>query len=335
MQAPYLLFLGSADNAGDAKTAAGIAHWRPEICIGQNRIEGCTVDLGLRDMSIDEAASAGAKTLVIGVAPDGGQISPAWIPVIIEALDKGLDVAAGLHERLHDIPDVLRAAKARGRTLYDVRQPDRSFPVGTGARRPGLRLLTVGTDCAVGKMYSSLALEKEMRRRGIKADFRATGQTGIFIAGEGVSVDAVVSDFVSGASELLSPANAPDHWDLVEGQGSLFHPSYAAVTLGLVHGSQPDAMVLCHEAGRTHIQNVEGYPVPALDSCMALYLTAARLTNPAASFVGVCVNSSRLDDAAATRYVRETESALGMPCCDPVRHGVGRIVDVLQHRRWN
>jgi uncharacterized NAD-dependent epimerase/dehydratase family protein len=149
-----------------------------------------------------------------------------------------------------------------------------------------------------------------------------------------VSVDAVVSDFVSGASELLSPANDSDHWDLIEGQGSLFHPSYAAVTLGLVHGSQPDAMVLCHEAGRLHIQNVDGYPIPAPDACMQLYTTVAHLTNPAATFIGVSVNTSALDEGPALQYLQEYERAAGLPCCDPVRQGVGRIVDVVQSRQW-
>jgi uncharacterized NAD-dependent epimerase/dehydratase family protein len=335
MQTPYLVFLGSVDNPGDAKTGAGIAHWRRELCIGQHRMPGCEVDLGLQDLSIDEAVAAGAKTLIVGIAPDGGRFCATWTPALVEALDKGLDVAAGLHERLVDIPEVRDMAKARGRALFDVRQPHRSFPVGTGAKRPGLRLLTVGTDCAVGKMYTSLAVEREMRRRGMKADFRATGQTGILIAGQGVSVDAVVSDFVAGASEGLSPANEADHWDVIEGQGSLFHPSYAAVTLGLVHGSQPDAMVLCHEAGRTQIQNIEGYPIPELGTCMEIYTSAARLTNPAATFVGICINTSALDEETALKYVRETGQAQRLPCCDPVRHGVGAIVDVLQSRRWN
>ena len=334
MQPPYLIFLGNASSLGDAKTGAGIAHWRRDVCLAQNRMQGCAVDLGLRDMSIDEAVAAGARTLIVGVAPDGGRFCRAWIPTIVEALDKGLDVAAGLHERLADIPDVSRMARARGRALYDVRQPDRDFPVGTGVKRPGMRLLTVGTDCAVGKMYTSLSLESEMRRRGMKVDFRATGQTGILIAGQGVSVDAVVADFVSGASESLSPANDPDHWDVIEGQGCLFHPSYAAVTLGLVHGSQPDVLVLCHEAGRSHILNLEAYPIPDLGACMEVYTTAARLTNPAASFAGVCVNTAHLAEEPAARYLRETEEALGMPCCDPVRHGVGRIVDVVESRRW-
>ena len=317
------------NNLGDAKTGAGIAHWRREICLGQNRLENSTVDLGLKDMSIDEAVAAGAKTMVIGVAPDGGKLCRTWVPTILEALDKGLDVAAGLHDRLVDVPDVSRMAGKEVAHSTMCASPI-TFPVGTGVKRPGMRLLTVGTDCAVGKMYTSLALEREMRRRGMKADFRPTGQTGIFIAGQGVSVDAVVSDFVSGASESLSPANDPDHWDMIEGQGSLFHPSYAAVTLGLVHGSQPDAMVLCHEAGRSHIQNIEGYPIPDLDSCMELYTTVARLTNAAASFIGACINTASLAEEPAVRFLQESEEALGMPCCDPVRHGVGRIVDAVQ-----
>ncbi len=332
MQQPYLLFLGNGDNQGDAKTASGIAYWRADICVGQYRMENCSIDLGLKDTGIDEAVEMGVKTLVVGVAPDGGKICQTWVPTILEALDKGLDVAAGLHERLSDIPEVYRMAKAKGRAIYDVRQPDQTFPVGSGVKRPGMRLLTVGTDCAVGKMYASLSLEREMRQRGMKVDFRATGQTGIFIAGQGVSIDAVVSDFVSGASESLSPANDQDHWDVIEGQGSLFHPSYAGVTLGLIHGSQPDKMVLCHETGRSHIQYIEGYPIPDLRACLEAYTTTARLTNPAACLIGLCINTSSLTEEQALEYLRETERTLRLPCCDPVRTGVSRIVDVLQSR---
>ena len=329
MQQPYLLFLGNADNQGDAKTGAGIAYWRAEICLGQYRMESCSIDLGLKDMGIDEAVALGVKTLIVGVAPDGGRICRTWVPTILKALDKGLDVAAGLHERLSDIPEVYRMAKAKGRVIYDVRQPQQSFSVGNGLKRSGMRLLTVGTDCAVGKMYASLSLEREMRRRGMKVDFRATGQTGIFIAGQGVSIDAVVSDFVSGASESLSPVNDQDHWDVIEGQGSLFHPSYAAVTVGLIHGSQPDKIVLCHEAGRSHIQFIDGYPIPDLSVCLEAYTALARLTNPAASAIGLCINTDSLTEGKALTYLRETENMLGIPCCDPVRTGVSRIVDVL------
>ena len=162
-----------------------------------------------------------------------------------------------------------------------MRQPAQSFMPGTGKKRSGRRVLTVGTDCAVGKKYTALAIEKELRSRGVDADFRATGQTGIFISGRGIAVDSVVSDFVSGAAEWLSPAAAPQHWDVIEGQGSLFHPAYAGVTLGLIHGSQPDVMVLCHDLARTGIADYEGYAIPSYEACFEAYLAAARLTNPA------------------------------------------------------
>ena len=213
--------------------------------------------------------------------------------------------------------------------IHDVRHPTREFAVGTGIKRPGKRLLTVGTDCSIGKMFTALALEKEMRARGIKADFRATGQTGIFIAGDGVSIDAVVSDFVSGAVEWLCPANDPDHWDLIEGQGSLFHASYAGVTLGLIHGAQPDALVMCHEPTRKHMRGLPHYKLPDLKLCIERNVEAAQLTNPAVRCVGISVNTAGLDPAAARDYLRRTEDEHGIPCVDPVRTGVGAIVDRL------
>jgi uncharacterized NAD-dependent epimerase/dehydratase family protein len=178
-------------------------------------------------------------------------------------------------------------------------------------------------------MFTALALEKEMRGRGLKADFRATGQTGIFIAGDGVSIDAVVSDFVSGAVEWLSPANDPDHWDLIEGQGSLFHASYAGVTLGLIHGAQPDALVMCHEPTRKHMRGLPHYKLPDLKLCIERNIEAAQLTNPAVRCVGISVNTSGLDPATARDYLRRTEDGHGIPCVDAVRTGVGAIVERL------
>ena len=159
------------------------------------------------------------------------------------------------------------------------------------------------------------------------ADFRATGQTGIFISGRGIAVDSVVSDFVSGAAEWLSPVAAPQHWDAIEGQGSLFHPAYAGVTLGLIHGSQPDAMVLCHDVSRTGIADYEGFAIPTYEACFEAYLAAARLTNPAARFAGVSLNTSQLEEQAALRATTDVEKRVSLPCCDPIRHGVAAIVD--------
>jgi uncharacterized NAD-dependent epimerase/dehydratase family protein len=327
---PYLLFLGDAPDQLAAKTAQGIAQWRPDWCLGQLRLAGCKADLGLPELTLQQAVAEGARTLIVGVANRGGVINEIWLPTLLEALDRGMDLASGLHRKLADVPALADRARMLGRSLFDVRHPSRDFAVATGARRPGKRLLAVGTDCSIGKMYTTLALEQEMRRRGMKADFRATGQTGIFIAGDGVSIDAVVADFISGAVEWLSPANDPDHWDLVEGQGSLFHPSYAGVSLGLLHGAQPDLLVMCHEPGRPHMRGLPHYQLPHLGACVEANLSAARLTNPDVKLLGFSLNTSLLDATAAERALREVENQFGLPVVDPLRTGVAKLVDAIR-----
>jgi len=326
---PYLMFIGDAPDQLAAKTADGVAFWRPEVCLGQLRLPGCKADLRLPDMTIEEAAKTGVKTVIVGTTNRGGVLGEGWEPLLVQALELGMDLASGLHHRLSDIP-LLRDTAARcGRQIADVRHPTREFHVANGVKRPGKRLLTVGTDCSIGKMFTALAIEKEMRGRGMDADFRATGQTGVLIAGDGVSIDAVVSDFISGAVEWLCPANDPDHWDVIEGQGSLFHASYAGVTLGLIHGAQPDALVVCHEPTRPHMRGLPTYKLPDLQDCIDANLAAARLTNNAVRCVGLSINSAGLDAAAARDYLRATGDRLGLPCVDPVRTGVGPIVDNL------
>ena len=329
IQTPYLLFLGDAADPLAAQVAQGICDWRPDRAVAQLRMPGTNADLRVQDMTVAQAIAAGAKTLVIGVANRGGVISDAWVAILRDALAQGLDVAAGLHERLVDVPGLKAEADRLGRSLFDVRHPTRTFDVGSGVKRSGKRLLPVGTDCSCGKMYAALAIEQAMRSRGINADFRATGQTGILIAGAGVCVDAVVADFISGAVEWLSPDNEDDHWDIVEGQGSLFHPSFAGVTTGLIHGAQPDALVLCHEPTRTHMRGLPGFPIPDLGECMDASLRVAYLTNPDARFVGVAVNTSRLGEQEADEYLKRTEQALGLVTVDPLRNGVARIIDQL------
>jgi uncharacterized NAD-dependent epimerase/dehydratase family protein len=329
MEAPYLLFLGDATILAAAKTAAGLKEWRGALCRGQWSIEGCGIDLGLPHMNPAEAVRAGVKTMVIGIANPGGFIAPEWEPAIAEAIEAGLDVAAGLHQRLSETPAIAEAAKRCGRRLIDCRHSGLTFPTGTGRKRTGKRVLTVGTDCVVGKKYTALALEKALTDLGVKADFRATGQTGVMIAGRGVAIDAVVSDFVAGAAEWLSPDNDPDHWDVIEGQGSLFHPAYAGVTLGLLHGSQPDALIVCHEPVRTHILSVQGYPVPPLGEFIAANRIAARLTNPNAIVAGVSINTGRMSAEECDRAMHEIEDATGLPCCDPIRHGAGKLAQSL------
>ena len=326
---PYLLFVGDARDPLAAKTAAGVLQWRREWCLGQVRFDGCRAELDVPVVEVEEGAAAGAGTLIIGVANAGGFIPESWIDTLVRAMEAGLDVASGLHDRLEDIPRLRETAEARGRVLFDVRHPRRTFGVGTGAPRRGKRLLTVGSDCSVGKMYASLAIEREMRGRGINADFRATGQTGIFIAGDGVSVDAVVADFISGATEWLSPANESDHWDVIEGQGSLFHPSYAGVSLGLLHGAQADALVMCHQPKRPHMRGLPGRPLPDLAECIAANETAGRLTNPAVRCIGVAVNTSGLAPSEAERYLAGLEDSLSLPCVDPLTTGVAALVDRL------
>jgi len=329
IQRPYLLFLGDAADPLAAKVGQGIVDWRAENVVGQFRMRGCNADMGVSDMTIDEGVANGAKTLVIGVANRGGIIPDSWVDILSSALDAGLDIAAGLHNKLNDIPALKEKADKLGRTLFDVRHPDHTPPIADGKKRSGKRLLAVGTDCSCGKMYATLALDKEMRERGMKASFRATGQTGILITGSGISVDAVVSDFLAGAVEELSPANDADHWDIIEGQGSVYHPSFSGVTVGLIHGAQADALVLCHEPTRTHMRGLPHYPLPTIDETMKTVLSLAVRTNPEARFVGICVNTKALSDNEAKDYLAKLEDQYGLPAVDPVRTGVGRIVERL------
>ncbi len=325
----YLIFLGDVASPLDAKTAFGLRDWRPEVCVGQWRLPSCRVDLGLPERTPAVAAAAGAGTLVIGVAPAGGGIAAAWVGALVEALDAGLDVASGMHTRLRSVPAIAAAADRTGRSLFDVRHSDEHFLVATGRKRSGRRLLTVGTDCAAGKKYAALSIALAMKNRGVDATFRATGQTGILIAGRGVAIDAVVADFAAGAAESLSPDNAPDHWDVIEGQGSLFHPAYAGVTTALLHGSQPDALVVCHDPDRETVDEYPDYPLPDLGRCIDANLDVARLTHPGVVCAGLALNTSRMSAEERTRYLGGLEDRFACPCFDPIASGADALVDHL------
>ena len=329
IETPYLLFLGDVADPLSAKVARGIADWRPELAVGQLRYPGVETDLGVPDLDVDAAIERGARTLVVGVANRGGRLAESWLPTLVEALDKGLDVASGLHQRLSARPELVAAAERRGGRLIDVRVPGVEYPIATGDPRPGLRCTTVGTDCSVGKMYASLAISAALARRGTDATFRATGQTGILIAGEGVPLDAVVADFMAGAIETITPANAPEHWDVVEGQGSLFHPSFSGVTLALIHGSAPDALVLCHEPTRAHMRGLPRYPIPSLERLRDLALDAARVVNPDCTVAGVAVNTHALGADAARELLESIEASTGLPTVDPYRDGADRLAEAL------
>ena len=329
LHAPYLILIGDNEDPTYAKTGFGIVHWSRERVAGQLRFEGGSTDLGVPDMTVRQAVQAGVRTLVIGVAPIGGVVPESWCNVIVEAATAGLDVACGLHLKLEDFSEVRKAAEKSGARLINVRVPPARIPVGTGKKRCGKRMLTVGTDCAVGKKYSALALYEAMRRAAHKATFRATGQTGIMLSGSGIPIDAVVSDFVSGAAEILSPDNDDDHWDIIEGQGSLFHPGYASVSLGLLHGSQPDAVVVCHDATRNEIAGWPGYQIPSIADCIERNLMLGRLTNPNIRCIGVCINTSGIADRSRRSFLATIGKETGLPCIDPVIDGGGAIVDTV------
>lgn len=318
---PYLLFLGDTVEPGYAKTAFGLVDWAPDRCIGEYAIAGCAVTTGIPFMTPAQAHSAGARALVIGVANTGGVIADSWIPALVAALDAGLDIVSGMHARLGSVAPLANAALRNGRRLIDVRTPPAGIPIGTGRKRSGKRLLTVGTDCALGKKYTALALHRAFQARGIDSDFRASGQTGIMIAGGGIPMDAVVADFEAGAAEMLSPDAAADHWDIVEGQGSLFNPAYAAVSLGLLHGSQPDVFIVCHDPTRTMVLGLEGYAVPSVDEVIDMTIRLGSRTNPAIRCAGISLNTSKLDDDAAEVLMARERARLGLPVADPIRGG--------------
>ncbi|MEM8578004.1 MAG: N-acetyltransferase DgcN [Pseudomonadota bacterium] len=329
IQTPYLLFLGDAPDQLAAKVAQGIKDWRPDHAVGQLRMAGCGADVGLTDMDLEAGRAAGAKTLVIGVANRGGVISAAWKEVLIAALEMGFDLASGLHNLLRDEADLVAAAEANGRTLHDVRVPSVEYPIANGKKRSGKRVLAVGTDCSVGKMYTAMALEQAMHARGMKGTFRATGQTGILITGGGVPLDAVIADFMAGAVEWLTPANDDDHWDIIEGQGSLYHVSYSGVTMALIHGGAPDALILCHEPTRATMRGLPDYTLPSLQQVADLALPLARIANPACQVVGISVNTQHMSEDEAQAYLSKCEAEYGMPAVDPFRHGADRLAEAL------
>lgn len=318
---PYLLFLGDTTEPGYAKTAFGLRDWAAERCIGEFSIDGATVSTGLTSMSPAQAYAKGARALVIGVANAGGFIPEHWLPALIEAMNAGLDIISGMHVRLHDVPVLHAAANRLGRQLIDVRRPPSDIPIANGRKRSGKRLLTVGTDCALGKKYTALAIARAFSGLGLDTDFRATGQTGILIAGGGISVDAVVADFAAGAAEMLSPDAHAKHWDVIEGQGSLFHPAYAGVSLALLHGSQPDVIVVCHQPGRERVLGHPHYQVPSIEDAIALTLQLGRRTNPRIRCAGVSLNTADLGEREAEALVASESQRLGCAVADPLRGG--------------
>jgi uncharacterized NAD-dependent epimerase/dehydratase family protein len=284
--------------------------------------------------SVADALPLGPTTALVGVATQGGRFPPAWLELLRSCVEHGLDVENGLHVFLSDDPELGALADERGVALRDLRRPPADLSTATGANLgvDATIVLTVGSDCAIGKMTVSLELDLEARRRGLRSVFVPTGQTGMAIAGWGIAVDAVVADFIAGAAERLVVEGAERGGELlwVEGQGSLVHPVYSGVTLGLYHGSAPHLLVLCHEAGRTEIEGAGAgpHPIPPLRELVQLHERLALPARPA-RVAAVALNTRELDDAQARAAVEAAEAETGLPADDPVRFGAGKLVDAV------
>ena len=324
---PYLLFLGEAKDDLAIKTASGVRFWRPEWCVGQMLFKDAKAKLDLPEMNIEEAIENGCKTMVIGVVNAGGIMPETWIKTILEAINAGLNIASGMHTRLSSIKEFREAAEKNNIRLHDLRFNEKTFKTGSGIKRKGKRLLTVGTDCSVGKKYTALAIEKAMKENGMKASFKATGQTGILIAENGVAIDAIISDFISGAVEWLSPDNDEDHWDVIEGQGSIFHPSFAGVSLGLLHGSQPDKFIVCHEPTRSNMRGVKN-KLPSISEVISKTVELGKLTNPEIQCAGIALNTSNiLDKSEDMKKLLSDKHSI--PCLDPLKDDLSDIINLI------
>ena len=277
--------------------------------------------------SLEEAASA--NTLLLGIAPPGGKIPKAWRAVILQAIDRGMNVVAGLHDFLNDDAEFVAAARQRGVTLTDVRQNDeRDIARCQGIRDDCLRILTVGHDCSVGKMVTSVEITESLKRAGHDAKFIATGQTGIMVEGDGCPIDRVISDFVSGAVEKLVIKNQHHKILLIEGQGSLVHPSYSGVTLSLLHGAAPHALILCYEIGREFVTGLEPLRIPPLVKIKELNETMGSIFRPC-PVIGIAMNSRRVDDVAAEAERARIRAEFNLPVCDVIRHGPEELVQAV------
>jgi uncharacterized NAD-dependent epimerase/dehydratase family protein len=282
--------------------------------------------------TVGEAIAGGATTLLIGVAPTGGKLDAAWRPALLEAIDAGLDLEAGLHTELAADPGLHAAAARRGTALRDLRAapPDLTVPLGPASRAPGVRVVhSVGSDTVIGKKVVTLELDRAARERGLASVYVPTGQTGVAIAGWGIAVDHVISDYVAGAAERLVQ-DGSERGDLlfVEGQGALFHPAYSGVTLGLLHGSAPDVLVLVHKAGAESLRNYPDLPLPPLPELVSAYEAVAAPVRPA-RVAALALNTSTLDDAAARTAVAAAEGATGVVADDVVRFGADRVLDAV------
>ena len=329
-----ILAEGYSSDAHYGKTARGILRYSPTpvVAVVDYTRAGEQLDGASIVGALAEALPFGPTTAIVGVATQGGSFPLAWRKLLRQCIEAGLDVENGLHEFLADDPELAPLAAQCGAVLRDLRRPppDLNVPTGANLRVAASIVLTVGSDCAIGKKTVSVELDLEARRRGLPSAFCPTGQTGIAIAGWGIAVDAVVSDFLAGAAERIVVEGAARGGKLlfVEGQGSLVHPLYSGVTLGLLHGTAPHALVLCHKANASEIEGCPGHPIPSLTSLVELH---ERVSLPArkARVVAVALNTAGLDDGAARTAIAEAERETGLPTDDPVRFGTVALLDAV------
>jgi uncharacterized NAD-dependent epimerase/dehydratase family protein len=334
----YLILAeGKSSDTHHGKTARGVMRYAPErvVALLDSERAGETEEGFPIVGSVDDALSFNPTTALVGVATAGGRFPPAFREQIRSCIAKGLDVENGLHEFITADAELVELARKYNVELRDLRKPpsDLSVPTGENLEVPARIVLTVGSDCAIGKMTVAIELDREARRRGIASQFVPTGQTGIAIAGWGISVDAVIADFIAGAAERLvvEASRRGGELILVEGQGSLLHPQYSGVTLGLFHGSAPHKLVLCHMAGERYVDGDERFPIPPLSELVELHERMSLLARPA-KVVGIALNTRRLREDEAREAVRAAEADTGLPASDPVRFGAGPLVDALLHR---
>jgi uncharacterized NAD-dependent epimerase/dehydratase family protein len=329
-----ILAEGRSGDAHFGKTGRGVMRYRADevVALLDSERAGKTQDGFPVVGSVNDALCFGPTTALVGVATAGGRFPPAWRDLLRSCIAKGLDVESGLHEFLSDDVELVELAARHGVELRDLRKPPPGLnvPTGENLELAAKTVLTVGSDCAIGKMTVSLELDREARGRGISSQFVPTGQTGIAIAGWGISVDAVVADFVAGAAERLVVEGAGRGGELlfVEGQGSLLHPAYSGVTLGLLHGSAPHAYVLCHLAGQTLVDENPRFPMPPLAELVDLHERISLKARPA-RVAGIALNTRRLDEGEARAAIEAAERETGLVADDPVRFGAARLLDAV------
>jgi uncharacterized NAD-dependent epimerase/dehydratase family protein len=331
-----LLILAEGKSADPhyGKTARGVMRYRPEhvVCVLDSQTDATELDGFPLVHSLEEALAYEPTTALVGVATSGGRFPPEWRALLVGCVRAGLDVENGLHEFLGDDPEMAELAALHGVELRDLRRapPGLNVPTGANLTHEATSILMVGSDCAIGKMTVALELDREARARGIRSEFVPTGQTGIAIAGWGISVDAVVSDFIAGAAEqlVLEAVRRGGELLLVEGQGSLLNPLYSGVTMGLLHGSAPHGYVLCHKADQRFVEEDERFPIPPLAELVDLHERISLIARPA-KVLAVALNTRDLDEPAARAAVAAAEAETGLPATDPVRFGAGPLVDAL------